>query len=74
MCFARRSGAGTAYQATWKVLLNEILKPFAISQFNIIQKPFNSVQQVERMLKQMLKPFAWALSWGSFACYFESGT
>ena len=45
MCFTRRSGAGTTYQATRKVVLNEMLKPFAISQFNIIQQPFNSVQQ-----------------------------
>ena len=51
MCFARRSGAGTNYQATRKVLLNEMLKPFAISTSNVIQQPFDNVQKIEQMLK-----------------------
>ena len=45
MCFMHRTGSRTNCQATCKVLLNEMLKPFAISLFNIIQQPFNSVQQ-----------------------------
>ena len=45
MCFARRSGAETNHQATRKVLLNEMLKPFAIPSFNIIQQSFNSAHQ-----------------------------
>ena len=36
---------GTDYQATRKVLLNQMLKPFAIPPFNIIQQPFYSIQQ-----------------------------
>ena len=36
---------GTHYQATRKVLLNEMLKPFAIPPFNIFQQPFYSIQQ-----------------------------
>ena len=38
-------GPETNYQATRYVLLNEMLKPFAIPPFNIIQQPSNSVQQ-----------------------------
>ena len=38
-------GPETNYQATREVLLNKMLKPFAIPPFNIIQQPFNSVQQ-----------------------------
>jgi len=38
-------GPETNYQATREVLLNEMLKPFAIPPFNIIQQPFNSIQQ-----------------------------
>ena len=49
MCFNNISCVGlepgTDYQATRKVLLNQMLKLFAIPPFNIIQQPFYSIQQ-----------------------------
>ena len=36
---------GTDYQASRKALLNQMLKPFAILPFNIIQQQFYSIRQ-----------------------------